>query len=143
MRYSSKAAVLLDRLFTKRNIVVSAWDDYNIVDSDSTDETIIGYGQGKVFLNNKETNQVDTDPIDSFRFEHRADLCSRLAAKTNGNVFNINHVKRPEIFDQVVKHLAEIKSEAKYETRLGTCERVDTPFGDVDDFSYRRVKVSA
>lgn len=138
VQYSSKAAVLVERLLSKRNIVVSSWDDYNIVDADLFDENIIGYGQNKVFLTQQGSSQVEAEPSESYRLEHRLDLCTRLATKTNGNVFNINFIRKPQIFDQVAQILSESSSE--YTSHLKTCERVETPYGDVDDFSFKRVK---
>lgn len=138
VQYSSKAAVLVERLLSKRNIVVSSWDDYNIVDADLFDENIIGYGQNKVFLAQQGSSQVEAEPSESYRLEHRLDLCTRLATKTNGNVFNINFIRKPQIFDQVAQLLSESSSE--YTSHLKTCERVETPYGDVDDFSFKRVK---
>lgn len=138
VQYSSRAAILLERLLSERNIVVSSWDKYDIVDTDLTGENIIGYGQDKVFLNQKGTSDVDTDSLESYRFEHRLDLCTRLATKTNGNVFNIDFIRKAEIFEQVAEKLSELAS--KQRSQLKSCERVDTPFGDVDDFSFRRVR---
>lgn len=137
VQYSSRAAILLERLLSKRNIVVSSWDKYDIVDPDLTAENIIGYGQGKVFLNQKGTSDLDTDTLESYRFEHRLDLCTRLAAKTNGNVFNIDFIRKPEIFEQVAEKLSELEPNRR--TKLKSCERVETPFGDVDDFSFRTI----
>lgn len=117
---------------------MSAWDDYNIEDPDLVEEAIFGYGQGNVFISKKATNSVETDSDDSYSFEHKIDLCSRLAVKTKGNVFNINYIRQPQIFDQVAETLSQIAP--KYQEKLGTCERVDTPFGDVDDFSYTRTR---
>ena len=138
IKYSSRSAIILERLLSKRNIIVSAWDEYNIEEADLVDETIIGYGQGNVFLTKKGTKNVDTDAEDSYAFEHRLDLCSRLAVKTKGNVFNINYIRQPQIFEKVAESLAQLAP--KYQQNLSTCERVETPFGDVDDFSYTRVK---
>lgn len=102
------------------------------------DETIIGYGQEKVFLTKKAATNVETDSEDSYSFEHKIDLCSRLAVKTKGNVFNINYIRKQQIFDQVAESLSQIAP--KYQEKLSTCERVDTPFGDIDDFSYTRTR---
>lgn len=138
VQYSSKAAVLLERLLSKRNIVVSSWDDYNIADPDLFGENIIGYGQNKVFLSQQGSLEVDEDSMESYRFEHRLDLCTRLATKTNGNVFNINFIRKPQVFEQVAEKLAKLES--KKTSQLKTCERVETPFGDVDDFSFKKAR---
>lgn len=138
IKYSSRAAILLERVLSRRNIIVSAWDEYNIEDPDLVDETIIGYGQEKVFLTKKAATNVETDSEDSYSFEHKIDLCSRLAVKTKGNVFNINYIRKQQIFDQVAESLSQIAP--KYQEKLSTCERVDTPFGDIDDFSYTRTR---
>ncbi|RNA25981.1 hypothetical protein BpHYR1_005247, partial [Brachionus plicatilis] len=83
----------------------------------------------------KESDESD---MESYRFEHRLDLCTRLATKTNGNVFNINFIRKPQVFEQVAEKLAKLES--KQTSQLKTCERVETSFGDVDDFSFKKVR---
>ena len=85
---------------------------------------------------NKNKNSVDSDDLDSYKLEHSGNLCHRLALKTEGYIFNVNYLKRPKIFEEVIAQAQ--KAKRSFENRLQRCERVDTPFGDVDDFSYTR-----
>lgn len=136
--YKMLATLKLHKLLRARNIVVSSWGAYDMRDRDGSlesDETAVGYAHGKIFL--KKAGQVDVDSAAGYRVEHNLDLCSRIAVKTKGAVFNVNELKSASVFEQTIKKLREIRP--NYDNQLERCERISTPFGDIADVHYRRV----
>lgn len=138
--YDMFSTVKLYHMLRARNIVVSAWGAYNMVDTENSlgNENAIGYAHEKIFLNKVSTTEVDVDSLEGYRIEHNQDLCNRLAVRTKGAVFNIEQLKNPKIFEAAISKLREIRP--NYENKLEKCERISTPFGDVADFRYKRVK---
>lgn len=143
--YKMLSTLKLNRKLKARNIVVSSWGAYTLTDTDGSldsNERAIGYAHGKLFVRKVDTNEVDTDSLSAYRVEHNQDLCSRLAVKTKGAVFDINEIKTTKIFESTMAKLRELRP--SYENTLEKCERISTPFGDVTDFKYKKaVKVSS
>jgi hypothetical protein len=140
--YSLLNTLKASRYLNERNIMVTSWGKYEMSDLNNQDEasteTIIGYNADNVFLLKPDTDEVETDGADGYKVEHKGDLCHRLALKTDGNVFDISHIKDPKLFQQVVKKLEENK--VSYKTTIKRCERLDTLYGDIDDFSITRTR---
>ena len=129
----------LERMLRQRNILVSAWGEYQMIDkqSDSNDEMPIGYSHNNDFLYKKSDKSVDVDDLTAYSIEHKSDACSRLVDKTKGGVFNINQMRTASINAKVVNGL--IDAMKPYEVSNVKCQRVDTPFGDVTDISFKRI----
>jgi uncharacterized metal-binding protein len=105
--------------------------DANEDEDDSS--SIFGYNSDQVF---NYDDKVENELADSYKVEHEGDLCQRLAVKTEGNVFNIEKIREANVFRQTLRQLRERKP--AFTSRIEKCERVDTPFGDVDDFVFSR-----
>ncbi len=134
--YSPLKSIRLSKLLNQRNIVVSSYStSYSIVDQDSNEE-LVGYGRGQVFLLDSETPELELSDLDSYLPEHKGDLCHRLAQKTNGYVFNLNKLNEEGVFAKVIQKQLELKP--NYQHTLRQCVRLDTPFGDFDDFQYEQ-----
>jgi len=140
--YSLIHTLRASRYLNERNIIVTSWGKYDMKDLNNQDEasteTIIGYNADNVFLHKSENDEVDSDGADAYKVEHNGDLCHRLALKTDGNVFDINYIKDPKVLQQVVKKLEETK--VNFKTTINRCERIDTSYGDIDDFSISRTR---
>lgn len=137
--YSPFASLRLSKLLNQRNIMISSYStSYSIVDQD-TNEKLVGYGQENVFVYDSDEKTVGAESLESYNPEHRADLCHRLAQKTNGYVFDLNFVNEPKVFKQVVE--MQQQNAPKYEQTIKQCVRLDTPFGDFDDFIYEQTQV--
>lgn len=138
--YKMLATLKLSRKLKARNIVVSSWGAYNMVDTDNSldsNERAVGYAYGKIFVRKVDTDEVDTDSLSAYRVEHNQDLCSRLAIRTKGGVFDVNQIKSTKIFASTMAKLRELRP--SYENTLQRCDRISTPFGDVTDFKYTKV----
>ena len=141
LSYSALATLRLEKLLDKRNIIISAWGDYEMSDKSGMlgdEEKAFGYTDDNLFLYKASDKSVDTDSLDAYKVEHKGDLCNRLAVKTEGSVFDIKYMRRADVFEKTLVKLQEKRT--KYENKLEKCERVDTPFGDVDDFKYSRTE---
>lgn len=138
--YDMLATVKISKLLKARNIIVSSWGSYTMVDRENSleNENCVGYGYEKVFLNKAKTTDIDVDSLSGYRIEHNQDLCSRLAAKTSGAVFDINQLKSSKIFEATVTKLREVRP--SFENKIEKCERISTPYGDVADFKFRRIQ---
>ena len=138
LSYTPLASIKLAKLLNGRNIRVSSYSTYDIKDLDSN-ENVVGYGNDNVFLYNEEENLVETDNLDSYKVEHQGDLCQRLAAKTDGYTFSLEYVNKAGVFEQVVAKQQE--SAPSFAHSVNKCVRLDTPFGDFEDFSYEQREV--
>lgn len=139
--YDMMAALKLNKILKARNVVVSAYGNYEMTDLDESlgDEKAIGYGYQKIFLG-KDSGEVEVDSLEGYKVEHNMDLCSRLAVKTGGAVFDVNQLKNAKVFETTIAQLREVRP--KFENKVSKCERISTPFGDMADFSYKRTRVS-
>jgi hypothetical protein len=136
LRYSILNTLKLEKRLEDRNIVVSSWGKYRMVDANEDEDdssSIFGYNSDQVF---NYDDKVENELADSYKVEHEGDLCQRLAVKTEGNVFNIEKIREANVFRQTLRQLRERKP--AFTSRIEKCERVDTPFGDVDDFVFSR-----
>ena len=139
LRYSVLNTLKLEKRLEDRNIIVSSWGKYQManVDEDEDDDMLIfGYNNDQVFTYDVKDKKVESELADSYKIEHDGDLCQRLAVKTEGNVFNIEKIREANVFRQTLRQLKE--RETPFVSRIEKCERVDTPFGDVDDFVFSR-----
>jgi hypothetical protein len=139
IRYNPIQASMFASYMNARNIEVSSHGLYNMVDIDSTSSTEvpIGYGRGNLYLHSAEEKTVETDGIDSYKIEHSADMCQRLASKTNGLTFNTVYTSKPGVFEKLAEKMKELQPK-KIEIRVNKCERIETPLGNIDDFNYKR-----
>ena len=135
-RYNALDAYIYGSKLNERNIQVIAYGDYKMVDEDSvdSDDIPIGYGQGQVYLYNEEDKNVENDNYDSYKIDHRADMCQRFASKTNGFTYNMAYLNKPGAFMKVSKKVLDLTP--KSEINVNQCVRFQTPLGDFDDFSY-------
>ena len=131
----------LEKMLVKHNIFVSSWGEYEMVDKDSEseEEKPIGYANDNVVLYKESDKSVDVDDLQSYKVEYKSDLCSRLADKTKGAVFNINYIRKANVNNQVINKL--MKTYPSYDVSKATCARVDTSLGDGTDISFKRVLV--
>jgi len=139
LRYSILNTLKLEKRLEDRNIIVSSWGKYQMVNADEDEDDnmlIFGYNRDQVFTYDVKEKKVENELADSFKIEHEGDLCQRLAVKTEGNVFNIEKIREANVFRQTLRQLKERKQ--PFVSRIEKCERVDTPFGDVDDFVFSR-----
>ncbi len=138
VRYNPIYALKFSSYMNRLNIQVSSFGKYNMVDLDSTSSEVpVAYGQGNLFLYSPEEKTVETDGIESYKIEHSADMCQRLASRTNGNTYDLAYINKPGVFAQVTAKLAEVSP--KYEQTVKKCVRYETPLGDFEDFVYKRV----
>ena len=131
----------LEKMLVKHNIFVSSWGEYDMVDkeSDSNEEKPIGYANENVVLYKESDKSVDVDDLLSYKVEYKSDLCSRLADKTNGAVFNINYIRQASVNNQIISKL--MKTYPTFEASQATCARVDTSLGDGTDISFKRTQI--
>ena len=139
--FTSLPVLRLEKMLRERNILVSAWGDYQMIDkeSDSEDETPFGYSNNNAFLLKKD-NSVVIDDLNAYEIEHKSDLCSRLVDKTKGGIFNINQIRKANVNEKVINGLVEAMK--PYEVTEARCERIDTNLGDLTDISFKKVMVT-
>ena len=126
----------LEKMLKQRNIVVSSWGEYQMVDKSSEDDIPIGFSKDHALLYKKSDKSVEIDDASSYEIEYKSDFCSRLSEKTNGGVFNLNFIRREEInFDLISKLIETINP---FEVEEARCEKMDTPFGDFDDITFTK-----
>ncbi len=125
----------------KRNVIVHSIGLYNIknLDDDEFSEEIpFAYNKNKLFLYNKEDNSFDNDYLDSYRINHQMDLCGKLAVKTDGFVVDANK--------DTLKKSAELVLNNKlnnFSYKLGKCQKIDSSYGDLTNFSYTRTQIAS
>jgi hypothetical protein len=130
------------RKLAQRNVVVHSWGNYeikNVEDEDAEDEPF-GYDNENIFLINKETNEVDSDLFENYKIDHKVDLCQRLAIKTKGQVINVNKLKEANIVAKVDQEFLNAESK-QHSYKIGKCQKLDTPYGDLTDFSYVKKEI--
>lgn len=126
----------LEKMLKQRNIVVSSWGEYQMVDKSSEDDIPIGHSKDHALLYKKSDKSVEMDDASSYQIEYKSDFCSRLSEKTNGGVFNLNFIRKADInFDLISKLIETIDP---FEVEEAKCEKIDTPFGDFDDFTFTK-----
>lgn len=126
----------LEKMLKERNIVVSSWGEYQMVDKSSDDEIPIGYSQDHTLLYKKSDKTVEIDESSSYEVEYKSDFCSRLSEKTKGGIFNLNFIRKADInFDLISKLIETIDP---FEVDNARCEKIDTPFGDLTDFTFTK-----
>ncbi len=135
LKYAKKVA--------ERNVIVHSWGDYNIqnLENDGSDDIPVGYDEENLYLYKQNEKTIDTDTLESYKIEHSADLCHRLAVKTQGSVLNINYLNKNEVLDKVTEMLEE--PAAKFDYKIGRCNKYDTNYGDLLDFQYTRKKIES
>jgi len=143
LKYSVSDALKYNDLLNARNVIVHSWGDYDIknLESDDAEDVPVGYDEENVFLYKPSEKTVETDTLDSYKIEHKADLCQRLAVKTHGNVVNLKYLREKEVMDKISEWLEE--PVAKFEYKVNKCQKLDTPYGDLLDFSYSRTKIES
>ena len=165
--YSALDTLQLVKLLDERNVIVSSWGSYNLkdknageskdADNDEDDEdddndsdededeeesgssdadVPIGYSSENVFLLSADKKSVSTDSVDGYTLEHSSDLCHRLAVRTDGEVFNLAYMRQANVFAKVLENLRDTKP--NYARSIKRCQRVDTSYGDIDDFLTTR-----
>jgi len=126
----------LEKMLKARNIVVSSWGEYQMVDKSSDDEIPIGYSQDHTLLYKKSDKTVEIDESSSYEVEYKSDFCSRLSEKTKGGIFNLNFIRKADVnFDLISKLIETIDP---FEVENARCEKIDTPFGDLTDFTFTK-----
>jgi hypothetical protein len=137
--YSSLSTLKVVKKLQARNIQVGAWGDYTMVERGNQldDQVAFGHGKDNLFLNKKNTNEVAVDSAEAYSIEFDRDFCNTLAIKTNGYVFDINHLKRGRVFEEVIKQLQQEPKKENTRT-IEKCERIRSPYGDGADFSFSK-----
>ena len=129
------------KILAKRNVVVHSIGLYNIKnldDEEDSEEIPFAYNKNKLFLYNKEENSFDNDYLDSYKINHSMDLCAKLAVKTNGMVVDSHQ--------NTLLKSAELVLENKlnnFSYKLGKCQKIDSSYGDLTDFSYTRTEIAS
>jgi hypothetical protein len=129
------------RKLQSRNVVVSSLGDYNIKEVDSlyeSDERPVAYNSKNIYLYNDNAATMDSDYLDSYNIDHDVDMCSRLAIKTGGYVAMKDQKAMVEIAGLLWSTPA-----TTYSYKVGQCQRYNTPYGDLTDFTYTRTQVSS
>lgn len=142
--YNPIDAIKYSRLINQRNVIVHSWGDYEMKNLEGSDEQEIpiGYIEEDLYMYKPNEKKVETDNMDSYKIEHRADLCQRLAVKTKGSVMNINFLRNKEVMSSFGDLFQEKVDKLEYEYQINKCQKLDTPFGDVTDFSYNRMRIN-
>jgi len=144
MPYSIIDSLKVVKALDRRNIVVSSFGDYPMENTDSTeeeDEAVIGYNSAleNVFLYNGKAKSADADNnLDGYNFEHKGDLCHRMAIKTRGNVLDVNYFQFPKVLEKLPKWLEE--SNRNNKSQIKGCDLIDNYFGtDIADFTFKQL----
>ena len=127
------------KILAKRNVVVHSVGLYNIknLDEDEDSEEIpFAYNKNKLYLYNKEENSFDNDYLDSYSINHRMDLCAKLAVKSEGMVVDANEKTLAKGAELVFENKLN-----KFSYKLGKCQKIDSSYGDLTDFSYTRTEI--
>lgn len=124
----------------KRNVIVHSIGLYNIknVDEEDSEEIPYAYNKNKLFLYNTEDDSFDNDYLDSYRINHQMDLCAKLAVKTEGLVIDANE----HVLEKSTQLVLNNKLN-KFSYKLGKCQKLDTSYGDLTDFSYTRTQIAS
>ena len=141
--YNPVDAIKYSKLINERNVVVHSWGDYKMKNLESSDEEDIpiGYGEEDIYLYKPSGRTVESDSLDSYKVEHTADLCQRLAVKTKGTVIDINQLSKSDVMTSFGTMFQTLTDKYDYEYKLKKCQKLDTPFGDLTDFSYSKVRI--
>lgn len=125
----------------QRNIMVSSFGQYDMIDEDNSSgsEQVVGHTSTHVLLYDNEEKSLITDGIESYSIDHKIDLCSRLASRTKGAVYNIALAAQPGVLEQIAQKINEIAP--KFSVHVNKCVRIETPFGDFDDFNFSRKQI--
>ena len=129
----------------ERNIVVHSWGLYDIehVDEKDSADLPFGYDAKNIFLFNKAEQKVDTEDLENYKINHKLDFCQSIAAKTNGQVVNLALLNESLVANEVAQNLFSAAKSKKFTYKLGSCQKLDTSYGDLTDFSYSRKQVKA
>ena len=124
------------RSLKERNVQVYSIGNYNIENLEDLGDgdKIFAYDDRHVYYITAE-GDIDRDDKDSFKIDHRLDMCARLAVKTGGKVISM----APET--AVYSLELALKQIPARTYKVGTCERLNTPIGDFTDFSYTRTSL--
>ena len=133
--FTSLPSLRLEKMLNERNIIVSSWGEYQMTEKSSEDEIPIGFSQDHALLFKKSDKTLEIDDAGSYEIEFKSDMCSRLAEKTKGGVFNVNFIRKADInFDLISRLIETIKP---FDVNNAKCSRIDTPFGDLIDLTYK------
>jgi len=134
--YSSLMAWKIGKILNKLNIVVHAFGDYTIRDSfDLSDDSFstVFYTKKQAFVKYEGESGVEVDDVAGYRFQHSADMCTRLAQKTDGSIADIKLAVEP---DTLMSVYSQLKWDEKPRGVARYCKRYETPFGDLVDMRY-------
>lgn len=132
MPYRLNSLFFLKKL-SERNVVVHSVGEYDIKNLDFQDEDeIIGYGDNKIFQYDKDDKSINMDILSAFNIDHTLDMPARLAMKTGGLVL----VRKGEYASNNLFN--ELVLNKTYTSTVGTCERLDSLYGDLTDFKFTR-----
>ena len=132
--YSIGLTLKLNKIIEELGVTVTSIGDYDMqLGEDSDDSTPIAYDEEKLY-SVKASQEVETDSLESYKVDHKADICHRLAVKSHGMVINLNKIRDPKLLAKLPEWLESVGKEHSIRSRV--CERVDTPYGDLADFRF-------
>lgn len=139
MSYKLNSLFFLRKL-NERNVVVHSVGDYNIKNLDWEEKgvSIYGYGYKQLFQYYNDDEEADNDDLAAFNIDHTLDMPARLAVKTGGLV-----LVREGKYAAHNLNLILNENPKTYTYKVGTCERLDSLYGDLTDFKYTRKEQSS
>ncbi len=135
--YNAIKVSKLSKALSARNIVVNSWGEYVMsLGADASDDEIgVGYNENKLYIYTKESKEVNEESLSSYKVDHQADTCQRLAVRTHGSVFNINEVRKDFVLKKVPEWFES--SRETHSFKVQSCEIVDDrKYGDFTDFKF-------
>ena len=138
--YTIPDALIYSRILKSANWIVHSYGDYEMSNPD-TDDVTFGYDHKKAYHYNAGSDSANSDSLVNNQIEHEADLCSRIAVKTDGSVFNIKSLRQLKALALASDSLQDLSND--YSNSLKQCEKADTEFGDIIDFSYSRTRLAS
>ena len=134
LSYSIGLTLKLSKIVEELGVTVTSIGDYDMQTGEESDEsTPFAYDEEKLY-SVKSNQEVESDSLESYKVDHKADICHRLAVKSHGMVINVNKIREPKLLAKLPEWLDSIGKDHSIRSRV--CERVDTPFGDLADFRF-------
>lgn len=137
--YSARTLRKLTKQLSARNIVVNSWGDYKMsLGEDGGDEIPVGYSKNNLYVYTKGSTEINEESLDSYKVDHQADVCFRLAAKTYGSVLDLNQVRKDFVLKKVPEWFQDSRKAHTFSVK--SCELVDNrKFGDFADFKFTNI----
>lgn len=127
------------KILNQRNVVVHSFGTYGIKNYDSDENEILyayNKNKNKVFLYDNEEDSFYDDYLDSYSINHNMDMCAKLATKTDGLVVDMRIETLIKSTEIALNH-----SQNKYSYKLGRCQKLETKYGDLTDFDYKKTEL--